>query len=517
MTKRFTPETLAIISGLLLALSFPPFDMFFTAWVAWIPLWVALQQDGWQRGFKLGYITGFVFTLTSLYWIANNSGTSLLIASASMAGTVAYLSLWFGLFGLIIARTGRNLGTKGMWMAPAFWVSIEFLYSYHGYTLSFPWLSLALTQNFVLPIQQIAEYGGIYGISFWVVLINTILFQLEFGKLTVRTQQLVWGILGFIIVGTFIFGAVRMKVVGELSKSSIRVGIVQTNLDPHQKWVRSKKTRHVEDILQQSAKTVQDSAEIVIWPESAVPAHLAYYPQFDRKIRKFVENNGVSVLAGALHHEEKNGEYIFFNSAFFYAPGMPVAIYSKQGLVPFAERIPLVDSFPILESLNFGQANFQPGDESVVYPMGSREEVADIGVVICYESADPYIFGTFINNDADLMAIITNDAWLGTSPGPYQHLAAGRLRAIEHRISVARAAQTGVSAMILPTGRIAKSIPLGTKGEIVYDAPLGLDRTFYSRYGNVFALAILLVSSMCLMIVLFSRPAKSEKKNRRRT
>lgn len=509
MTKRFTPETLATLSGLLLTLSFPPFDMFFIAWVAWIPLWVALQQDNWQRGFKLGYITGFIFTLTSLNWIANNSGTNFWVASASMIGSVAYMALWFGLFGLIISRAGRNLGTKGLWFAPAFWVSIEFLYSYHGYTLAFPWLSLAMTQNFALPIQQLAEYGGIYAISFWVVLLNTILFQLEFGKLTVRTQQLVWGVLGFIIVGTFIFGLVRMKVVGEMNSYTMRVGIIQTNLDPHQKWVRAKKTKHVNAILEQSRRAVQDSASILIWPESAIPAHLHYYPQFDRKIRKFVDQNGVSVLAGALHHDEKNGDYQFFNSAFFYSPGLPVAIYSKQGLVPFAERIPMVESFPVLANLNFGQANFEPGKESMVYPMGSREDVTDLGTLICYESADPYIFKSFIDNGAEMMSIITNDAWLGKSPGPYQHLAAGRLRAIEHRISIARAAQTGISALILPSGRIARSIPLGEKGEIVYDAPVGLERTFYSRHGNVFALGILLLSSLGLLWVILGKSTRN--------
>ena len=92
--------------------------------------------------------------------------------------------------------------------------------------------------------------------------------------------------------------------------------------------------------------------------------------------------------------------------------------------------------------------------------------------------------------------------------GPYQHLAAGRLRAIEHRVSIARAAQTGISAMILPSGRIAASIPLGEKGEIVYDAPIGLDRTFYSRHGNVFALTVLLLSAFGLLFVMFSRRVK---------
>lgn len=509
MTKRFTPETLAILSGLLLTLSFPPFDIFFIAWGAWLPLLAALQMEGWRKGFRLGYITGFIFTLTSLNWIANNSGTSFIVASASMMGSVAYLSLWFGLFSFIIARTGRNLGSKGLWLIPVFWVSIEFMFSYHGYTLAFPWLSMAMTQNFALPIQQFAEYGGIFAVSFWVMLLNTILFQLEFGKISVRTQQLVWGVLGFIIVGSFIFGAVRMKVVGEEHTSTIKVGIIQTNLDPHQKWIRSKKSKHVDAIFEQSRKVLADSALLLIWPESAIPAHLNYYPQFDRKIRKFVENNGVSVLTGALHHEEKEGEYQFFNSAFFYSPGLPVAIYSKKGLVPFAERIPLVETFPLLKSLNFGQANFEPGKESLVYPMGSREEVTDLGTLICYESANPYLFKDFISNGAGLMSIITNDAWLGNSPGPYQHLAAGRLRAIEHRISIARAAQTGISALILPSGRIAASIPLGEKGEIIFDAPLGNERTFYSKNGDAFALGILLLAAFGLMLVMFSKPSRN--------
>lgn len=382
------------------------------------------------------------------------------------------------------------------------------MYSYHELVLAFPWLSLAMTQNLAVPILQMAEYGGIYAVSFWVVLINTILFQLEFGRLSVRTQQLVWGVLGFLIVGTVIFGAVRMKVNSGENYATLRLGIVQTNLNPHEKWIRSRKTQHVNDIISQSKQAIADSALILVWPESAIPAHLYYYPYFDRKIRDLVETNGVSVLTGALHHEESKGDYLFFNSAFFYSPGLPVEIYSKQGLVPFAEQIPLADRWPALKELNFGQANFEPGREATVFPMGSREDVTDMGVLICYESANPHIFRKFMLNGAELMSIITNDAWLGNSPGPYQHLAAGRLRAIEHRVSVARAAQTGISALILPSGHIPASLPMGEKGVIVYDAPVGLQRTIYTKHGDVIALGMLLLASAGLMLVLFSRPVR---------
>ena len=125
MTKRFNAETLAILSGLLLTFSFPPFDMFFVAWVAWLPLWVALRQENWQSGFKLGYIPGFIFPLTSLHWLANNSGTSFLVASASMIVSVLYLSLWFGLFGLLLARAGLHLRPHVFCLAPFFSFSLH--------------------------------------------------------------------------------------------------------------------------------------------------------------------------------------------------------------------------------------------------------------------------------------------------------------------------------------------------------------------------------------------------------
>ena len=507
--KHMTPEFMALLSGLLFAFSFPPFDIFFLAWIGWIPLWVGIQRTGWQKGFRLGYITGLVFTLISMNWIANNSGTNLLVATASMVGAVLYLSIYFGLFGFIIAGTGRRLGSVGLWLAPFYWVSIEYLFHYEKFTLAFPWLSLAMTQNFMVPILQLAEYGGIYLVSFWVMILNILVYQLEFGRLSIRNQHLLWGVMGFSIVATIIFGGVRMNILSESYDRSVRVGIVQTNLDPREKWVRSKKMQHIRDLLTLSAQARAEGAEIIVWPESAVPAHLHYYPQIDRQIRRFVQDENTSVLTGALHHERNGDEYLFYNSAFFYAPDSPVPIYSKQQLVPFGERIPLSDSFPILKNLNFGQANFESGDTALVHPMGTDSTRIPMGALICYESADPHVFHRFVENGADLMSIITNDAWLGESLGPIQHLAAGRIRAIEHRISIARSAQTGISAMFMPSGRIAAEIPLGEKGTVVVDAPVGLERSFYSRNGDLIALVIVLISAFGLLMVTFTRPRRS--------
>ena len=511
MIRRVSPEFLAVISGLLLAFSYPPFDLFFLAWVAWLPLWIAIQQKGWQSGFRLGYLTGFVFTLLTFNWIANNSGTSLLIAMSSMLGAVLYLSLAFGLYGFLIAGIGRRAGTPALWLAPFLWVSIEYLYSYPTYDMAFPWMNMAMTQNFMLPLLQLAEYGGVFMVSFWVMVVNTVLYQIEFGRLSLRNQHLLWGILGLSIVGFILFGGVRMKVISESYSKWIPVGVVQTNLDPAEKWVRSKKTQHVEDVMKLTREAVAQGASIVVWPESAVPAHLRYYPQFDRMIKHFVRSENVSILTGALHHEREGDAYRYFNSAFFYAPGEPVPIYSKQRLVPFAERIPLSNRYPILKNLNFGQANFEPGEGPIVHPMGSDSLKVPTGTMICYESADPHIFRGFIDSSAALMTIITNDAWLGRSLGPVQHLAAGRLRAIEHRISIARAAQTGISAFIMPSGRIVERIPLGGRGTFVVDAPVGLPRTTYSTQGDLFALLVILLSSAGLLFILVTRTRSGRK------
>lgn len=364
-TSRISPYWLSAFSGVLLALSYPPFNLGFLAWFAWLPLWIALEEAGWQHGFRLGYLTGLVFTLGTLNWIANNSGTSWWIAWLSMLGAAAYMALYPGLFGLLLARSGLKLGRRAIWLAPFFWTSLEYLFSYHKSALGFPWLSLAMSQNLFLPVLQIAEWGGIYLISFWVVLINTLIYQIEFDFRRPRQQLLGWLGVALMLIVTFVTGWWRIRYFNQQSFPTLRVGLIQTNEDPLEKWDYSRKTAQVIQLLQTSGKLARQGAKIIVWPETAVPAHLAYYPRYLKLIRNFVDSHRVSILTGALHHVRHADGYNFYNSAFFFRPdSTEPEIYSKRRLVPFAERIPLSDRFPMLKALNFGQANFEPGAES---------------------------------------------------------------------------------------------------------------------------------------------------------
>ncbi len=493
------PQSLAVLTGVLLTLSFPPFSLSFLAWFAWIPLWVALERTHWQHGFRLGYITGLIYTLGTLNWIANNRGTNLWVAGSSMAGTVLYLSLYFGLYGYLIARGGRILGRRVVWIAPVLYVGVEYLFSW-GF-MGFPWLSLAMTQYLFLPIQQLAELGGIYLISFWVMLINAAIYEIEFREWPGKTQLKAWIGLALFIAVSFGYGGLRMWMVDRLPSPTIKIGVIQSNVDPIGKWARDKKLQQVDNLLLKTDQSRVAGARIIVWPETAVPAYLMYYPALFNRIQNYAIKHRISILTGSLHHERRGAELAIFNSAFFFTPAAEVHIYHKQHLVPFAERLPLVDVFPQLKILNFGQANFTSGTKSSVFQMGQDGELVKMGTTICYESSDPVLFRRFVKNGAQVMSIITNDGWLGRSIGPYQHLAVARLRAIEHRIPIVRSAQTGISAYIRPDGVISHSIPLNQAGYFVVAAPLKHPLTLYTRWGDWFG--ILMLCGMLGMTVWF--------------
>lgn len=488
--ESLSPELLAILTGLLLAFSFPPFDLSFLAWFAWIPLWLGLERAGWRHGFRLGFTSGVVFMLVSLNWIANNSGTSFWIASASMVGSILYLSIYYGLFGLLMALGGRVFGRMAFLWAPLVWAGVEFMYSW-GF-MGFPWLSLAMTQSLFLPVQQFAEFGGIYLVSFWVMLINATIYGIEFLNLNGRQQQRAYLLTAGFIVLSFAIGGMRIWMVENQSGPTISVGVVQSNVDPHDKWVRSKKQQHVENLILKSDLAKTEGAKVVIWPETAVPAYLMYYASLFNMIEGYVNRQNISVLTGSLHHEQGDNEILTYNAAFFFAPDSEVKLYYKQHLVPFAERLPLVERFPGLKVLNFGQANFEAGKVSAVYSLGSRTEQARFGTMICYESSDPVLFREFVRNGAQVMSIITNDGWLGRSLGPYQHLAVARFRAIEHRMAVVRSAQTGISGYVHPSGIIDHKIPLNQDGYFVVEAPLHESSTLYTQWGDWFGILMLI-------------------------
>jgi len=227
------------------------------------------------------------------------------------------------------------------------------------------------------------------------------------------------------------------------------------------------------------------SPNLVIWPETAMPLLLRADPSVLERLRGLSGEVRAPLVVGAIDVDPRAGRY--FNSAFFLTEQGIEAKYDKIQLVPFGEYVPLSGLLGFVRGWAEFISEFEPGRARVVFPFRD----APFGVVICYEGLFPELFREFVANGARFMVNITNDAWFGETSGPWQHLAVLSLRAVENRVGIARAANTGVSAMIEPSGRIRQTLGLFRRGVLGDHATTSRRSTFYTRYGDVFAYACL--------------------------
>ncbi len=479
---------LAIISGTLVGLSYPFFPLGFLAWFSFVPLIHILNRTDPGTAFRMGYLAGAVANLFSLYWIGFNSGAVFTTVFSSMIGAVLYLGLFWGLFALAVNLVHKYLGI-GLLIWPFFWVIMEYIRSFGA--MGFPWINLALTQVGYLPMVQLAEITGTYGIAFWIICLNLGFYRLLVNKKS-RVQML-FGLVGILLL-IYLFGLWRIKYYENQSADRhLSIVLVQPNLNPNDKWEKSKR-EFVFDLMDSTlVEALQLKPQLVLWPESAVPAYLRINDYRRKRIEYHISAAGIPLLTGSVDRERlEDGTARVYNGSLLIRPDGSLESYNKIHLVPFAEYIPFSWKFPILKKLNFGQGNFDHGTEYTVFELDS----VNFSNLICYESSFPQQVRKFIQKGARLMTIETNDAWVGQSSGPYQHYDLAVLRAIENRIPFARCANTGISGFIKPSGRSFNKIPLNQIG--IVKGTLGIPReiSFYARYGDLFML-------LCCVLTIF--------------
>jgi len=496
-----TPTTKAIVSGLILALSFPPLPLGFLAYFGLIPFFYALKQTNGRYGFRLGYIAGLFYTGGVAYWIGANSGTYRWAAILSALMTVIFIALNFAAFGLLFAYSIKRQIPGGMWWAAPFWLMSEFLRSFG--TLVFPWLNLSLSQSHYLPLLQPASVFGMYSISFWIVLLNVaIYYYLEARKNGHGVLQRI-GILLAIYAVPLIYGVVVLEIPHRpVSKeNTFQVAVLQPNVDPNQKWSKSFRKRNfaILDSLTITA-VAAGSPDLIIWPETATPSYIRFNRYgYRTKLENLVDQIDRPVLTGtpdwesAQDKDEKNlkkknnGNY--YNAAILINPDRPISqTYRKIKLVPFGEYIPFKWVFGFFESWDLGQGYFTPGKKLTVFHDYTEPAVPDFSVAICYDSSFPRLVRKFRRNGAKWLAIITNDAWFGDASGPYQHAQWAKVRAIENRMPVARSANTGISMLIDPWGRVSHKLPLNTQGTITGNLGVTAGMSIYDHIGDLFSI-----------------------------
>ncbi len=492
----------AALSGLLLTGAFPDIGLWPLSAVGLVPLLITLGRADGKTGFLLGWIAGMVHHLTLLYWTAY---TMHVYGYLSWALTIpvlilfsAYLSLYTGVFGIFAARLGRH-PMKLLACAPAAWVALEYVRA-QAFT-GFPWAQLGSSLHPWSQVIQVADITGIYGLSYLLVLVTctaTILWRYVFGHdastTVTRRQAITATAAALVAVGAANgYGIWRLANVEALiSKApTVRVSVVQGNIDQAVKWDQAFLDATLSTYVDLSLAAAAGRPDIIVWPETATPYYYGHQKDLDAKINAGIQQANSHFLIGIPNFARKNGKYDYYNTAAVIDPSArPIGQYSKSHLVPFGEYVPLKRWLPFVGKMVAQVGDFTAGDpgDTLSWPGGT------IGTQICYEVIFPELSRRMVLNGADLLVNITNDAWFGRTGAPYQHFAMAAFRAVENRRALARAANTGVSGFVSPTGKVLSTTRLFEPTTLTADLPRLSVKTVYTQVGDAFALICLMAS-----------------------
>jgi apolipoprotein N-acyltransferase len=502
---------LAVLSGIFLALAFPEPQLAFFAWFAFVPLLLACGQKSAGKAFKLGFIAGLAAYGGILYWInivMTTYGKLPIVVSFLIFMTLAaYLAIYVGVF-LYLVRKGEEKGIPMLLSFPFLWVGLEYLRSF--LLTGFPWASLGYSQYEVLPLIQIADVTGVYGLSFLIALSNIVIYQVirgivkkEPGFHPARGAV----ILLALIAGTLIYGFDRLNRVE--SGKPVKVALVQGNIDQAIKWDPAFQQATIAIYERLTRAAAAGGVDLVVWPESAVPFFFQDDEKYASQVRRLAEEIKSPIIFGSPAYDNVGGVIKYRNSAYLLSStGRLVGRSDKIHLVPFGEYVPLAKMLPFVHKLVVGIGDFSPGTGTLPLSIGKGE----VGVLICFEGIFPELSRNYVRAGSRLLVNVTNDAWYGRSSAPYQHLSMTVFRAVENRVPLVRAANTGISCIIDSKGRVSGRTPLFRETFVTGEVRLGEAGTVYNRYGDVFAVFCLAVSALCALIALFRK--KTAKKGK---
>ena len=506
---RLSPHyLLALLSGALLALSFPRYGHAAFGWIALVPLYIALS--GWNgrqghvpgqpagRAFALGWAAGTVYFVGAVYWTATVvqqfGGLAPPLAIVAMLLLSLYLGLFPAIASIMTSRLIARGGPGGLLLAAAPWVATEF---FRGYLFGgFPWVPLGNSQVEVLPIAQIASVFGVYGLSGLVAFVSSVIaYSLLVGG-RARVNAIATAVA--VVFGVGAWGAWRIGD-GSLTREGdpIRVGLVQGNIAQEDKWDPKEARRIFTTHLAMTREAVRKGAQFVLWPESSTPFMFEEDPGGGAAIRDLARELRVPILFGSDQIERGSAPRLY-NAAFQVTPeGETSAVYRKIHLVPFGEFIPLKSWLyfvsPLVESL----AEFAPGSSMVMLPVGSHLA----STAICYEVVYPSLVRQAVEGGSELLTTITNDGWYGHSSAPYQHFELASMRAIEHGRYLARAANTGISGIVDPYGRVVAESAIFEQVTLVDEVRFLTRRTVYSVIGDAIAYVAIALTASALIVV----------------
>ena len=498
---------LAIASGLLLASAFPTMDWEPLAWFGFVPLLYAIRGRSPARAFRLGWLTGFVFYLATTYWVGYTIRHYTSLPMPIVIGIVvimaAALACYHGAFaaGLSLFQQG---GRDVVWLAPALWVTLEWLRGW--FFIGFPWGALGYSQYRFHDLVQIAEVTGVYGVSAVLVLFNVVVAEVlhERGR---DVRRLLPGLVTVTVLLVVLPALGRWRVATlahDPIKGSMKIGLAQGNVEQDRKWDPSFQDETMSRYRELTLAAARGGARLVVWPETAAPFFFQEPSERRRDVLDLAAEAGTPLVIGTpAFRRTPGGELEQRNRAYLISPTREeLGHYDKMELVPFGEYVPFRKVLFFVDQVVTAVAILGAGEQTTVFSIPEGR----FGVLICYEGIFPALTRRFVDGGADFLVNITNDAWYGRTSAPHQHLVQASFRAIENRVPLVRAANTGISAVIDPDGRIRWHGPLFEMLWHVDEIRWTGQRTFYTRFGDVFVWLCAVVTALGVIVALVRKP-----------
>jgi apolipoprotein N-acyltransferase len=472
----------------------------FVAWGALVPLLVGLDRRARRSAtagslFRLGWLFGFVFFVIGMHWIGLLSEVAITVPWLKYPAWIlaaAYLALYSGLATLIAGVLARPAGPR--WRGaprvplalvfPVVFLCVEELRA--SGEIGFPWFQPGYSQHAYVPLLQLASLGSVSLVTLWLLLLNVLLWRSLTGGARLRSAV---GALLIVLV-PWLWGqrVLQATAAPAAAADSVRtVALVQGNVAGEIKWSGKHQPEILASFLRLSAEGAahRPLPAVVIWPETATGSYLRKQVDQALAVAGFAARTGVPVFSGfADYGWDQRGRQRAYNSAALFATdGSLGPVYAKRHLVPFGERMPFQRLFPWLGRLELGQAEWTPGERTVLFPSAAGR----FSCLVCFEAIFPDLARSDVRSGARWLVNITNDEWFGNSAALYQHAAMSVFRAVENRVPLARCANTGLTLVADANGRVVATLPVFEPGVLVTALPRSAGVGFptpFTRFGD---------------------------------
>jgi apolipoprotein N-acyltransferase len=497
------PMVSMVVTGVLLGLSFPPFNLPFLIIPAFaLLLQLADNSDTYRALMAQSYIAFLIWNIITTYWLmlaTITGGVAAILANSVLMTIPLALTKW-------VRRRSDSPWLNAI-LTASLWVIYEYLH--HHWDLSWPWLTLGNAWAVAPPLVQFISLTGFWGISFWMVISASLFYDWERHSRGVQwtTVAAVIFIVPILSSSIWFYRALTNQAPRSDDSTTATIGVIQPNFDSYLTYggfpSSQASTQHLLD-LTDSLRAHHD-LDAVYFPENAIEPRVLSYAKLitSRMLESYVQETGIPIVGGTTYYDyfqneeapplvRKNSRgqtYLYYNSAVAFIPQKPMEVYKKAHLVPIVERTPFL---PFLSSLPFPKVDWSSihwygkGLDPTVFTLANKNESPPIAgpALVCYDSIYPHWNAQMVNRGATFIGIITNDGWWGHTSGHIQHFQFARLRAIELDRWIVRSANNGISGFIDPLGRIAQQSEYWSATAMAQSIELKETKTLYARWGD---------------------------------